>query len=69
MASSVLVAEAEKDHLTETLFERNGPSLKNVLQMVKKKTCHEIEGRHRIMLKMALDLPTKAGEKDEEDEE
>ena len=44
---SVLIAEATKEHLEDTLLERHGPSLRQTLQLVKKKACSEIPGQTR----------------------
>jgi hypothetical protein len=48
MQPSILVAEAGKDHLEDTLLEKRGPSLKKILQLVKKRVCSEIPGETRI---------------------
>ncbi len=48
MQASVLIAEADKDHLQETLLERRPPGLKKTLQLVKKKVCSEIPGESRM---------------------
>ncbi len=48
MQPSVLVAEAGKDHLEDTLLERRGPSLRKMLQLVKKRVCSEIPGETRV---------------------
>ena len=53
---SVIIAEASKNYLSERLLERKLPSLNATLKLVKNKSCHEIEGRNRLMLNKPLDL-------------
>jgi hypothetical protein len=66
---SVLVVEAEKAHLSESLVERHFPPLNRTLQMVKKKICHEIEGRKRLMLRKPLNLHPKENSDNEDDDD
>jgi hypothetical protein len=56
LQASVLIGEAAKDHLNETLVDRHAPQLQTTLKMVKRKQCQEIEGRNRLMLSRPLDL-------------
>jgi hypothetical protein len=56
LQSSVLIAEVQNGKLDETFLERHLPSLSATLKFVKKKICHEIEGRNRLMLSQPLDL-------------
>ncbi len=66
---SVMIAEAGKDFFSETLIERHLPNLATTLQLVKRKRCHEIEGRNRLMLNKPLDLhPHNDGSEIEEDD-
>lgn len=48
--SSVFIAEPGTDYLDEKLIERRLPNINETLRYVKKKTCQEIDGRHRRML-------------------
>jgi hypothetical protein len=69
LQTSVLIAEAAPEHLTETLLERHLPQIKTTLQFVKKKTCKEIEGRKRLMLRKPLDLHPKNVNDQDDDED
>ena len=69
LQASVLVEEAAKDHLNETLLDRHTPRLQTTLQQVKRKLCHEVEGRNRLMLSRPLDLHPQSGLGDDVDEE
>jgi hypothetical protein len=48
LQESVMVAEAEAQHLNEQLIERHLPRLDTTLRLVRKKACHEVEGRNRV---------------------
>lgn len=65
---SVLIEEAGKDHLNETLIDRHAPKLRTVLQQVKRKVCREIEGRNRLMLSRPLDLHPHSNIEENDDE-
>jgi hypothetical protein len=58
--SSVLIAELpHKDgmyHLEETLLERHLPRLNDTLRETRSHTCHEIEGKNRLMASRLLDV-------------
>lgn len=69
LQSSVLVGEAAKEHLDETLIDRNAPKLRTTLQQVKRKQCQEIEGRNRLMLSRPLDLHPHSNISDDDDGE
>jgi len=69
MQTSVFVAEPSRDHLNERLIERRMPSIKTALQQVKRKQCHEIEGRKRLMHAKAIDLTPRRNIEEDEDEE
>jgi hypothetical protein len=70
LQASVMTAEPARDHLRETLTERRLPNIKTTLQLVKRKTCSEIEGRNRLMLRKPLDLhPRDNGDKDDEEDD
>ena len=56
LQSSVLVVEAEEDHLSESFLEKKLPSLTSVLKRVKQKTCFEISGRQRTMTTHKIDI-------------
>jgi hypothetical protein len=67
--ASVLIVEAAPNYLAENLIERHLPSISSTLQMVKRKQCHEIDGRNRLMLSKPLDLHPHANTDSEEDED
>lgn len=76
MQSSVFVAEPGSDRVDERLIERNLPKLDDTLRFVRKKTCFEIDGRHRVMARRPPDLSQRAsqrieaaGDDDDEDDE
>jgi len=69
LQASVFIAEPGKDHLTETLLERRMPKLNETLQLVKKKSCQQIAGRNRAMLRKAFDIPTRFKRDEEEEDE
>ncbi len=56
LQSSVLIAEAQEDHLEDFLIERRPPSLKRTLQLVKKRVCSEIPGETRLSTSKMIDL-------------
>jgi hypothetical protein len=56
LQTSVFIAEAGKDYFDERLLERHLPSIATTLKLVKKKSCHEIPGRNRLMLSKPLDI-------------
>ncbi|MBC7384994.1 MAG: hypothetical protein H7301_02390 [Cryobacterium sp.] len=67
---SVLIAEPGPQYVYEVLLENRIPNLKTTLDLVKQKSCVEIAGRSRSVLKKPLDLtPRKGLDDDEEDEE
>jgi hypothetical protein len=66
---SVFIAEAASDHLEEVLLERRLPSIRTTLQMVKKGSCREVQGRNRVMLSIPLDLHPKNNSDNEDDDE
>ncbi|MCM2279163.1 MAG: hypothetical protein NDJ89_13890 [Oligoflexia bacterium] len=70
LQSSVYIAEAGPDHLDERLLERRLPSVSHSLTWVKRKSCREISGRYRMMLRKPLDLrSTNLKEEREDDDE
>jgi hypothetical protein len=54
LQNSVLVAEADGEHLQEQLIERNLPRIETTLKLVRSKSCREIEGRNRVAPRIAL---------------
>lgn len=54
--SSVLIAEPGASHLETRLLEAHLPRIQDTLVYVKRKQCHEIEGRNRRMPSKPLDL-------------
>lgn len=68
LQESVFVAEPGLGYLHENLIERHLPRLQATLQAVKKKTCHEIEGRNRVMQKKIVNIHPQADEKDDDDD-
>jgi hypothetical protein len=74
MQQSVLVAEADGEHLREQLIERNLPRVETTLKLVRSKACHEIEGRNRVSARIPLGnasskLPTEDPEEEETSDE
>lgn len=67
--SSVFVAEPTSDGIEELLIERRLPSVKDALARVKAKTCREVSGRYRTMLRKRLDLRTRAERAADEDDD
>lgn len=66
---SVVIAEPGPQYIYEVLLERKLPALKTTLDLVKRKSCFEIAGRNRSVLKRPLDLTPKKGLDDNEDED
>ncbi|MEO5969557.1 MAG: hypothetical protein ABIQ95_06485 [Bdellovibrionia bacterium] len=69
LQSSVLISEAGKDHLDETLVDRHAPRIQTALQQVKRKQCREVEGRNRLMLSRPLDLHPHSALGDDDDDD
>jgi hypothetical protein len=70
LQKNVFIAELGKVMVREKLIERRAPSIKAVQPFLKARTCFELEGRNRLMLKKALDLSPRRGEEgDDENEE
>lgn len=66
---SVVIAEPGPQYVYEVLLERRLPALKTTLDLVKRKSCVEVAGRNRSVLKRPLDLTPKKGLDDEEVED
>ncbi|MCM2323194.1 MAG: hypothetical protein NDJ90_08010 [Oligoflexia bacterium] len=66
---SVFVAVPGPTGLDEKLYERNFPSLKRTLALVKAKQCREINGRYRVMLRKAIDVRSGNLKDEREDED
>ncbi len=62
MQLSVFVAIPGQNYIHEKLIERHMPQLSWILQKVKSKQCHEIEGRNRKTFLQALELKIKKDE-------
>jgi hypothetical protein len=68
MQQSVLVAEADGEHLKEQLIERGLPRIEKTLRMVREKACHEVPGRNRVAPRIPLGNPSSKLPLDVEDE-
>ncbi len=69
MQRSVVIAEPGPQYAYEVLMERRLPNVKTTLALVKKKSCFEIPGKSRTVLRKPLDLTPRKGLDDEEEEE
>ncbi len=69
MQKSVLIAEPGPQYVYEVLLERRLPNVKTTLDLVKRKTCFEIAGKSRTVLRKPLNLTPKKGMGDDEEEE
>jgi hypothetical protein len=66
---SVVIAEPGPQYVYEVLLERRLPNVRTTLDLVKRKTCTQIAGRDRDVLKKPLDLTPKKGLDDDEEED
>jgi hypothetical protein len=70
LQSSVLIAEPGSDHMNERLIERHLPRLQDTVRLVKSKSCHEIDGRNRLMLTRPLDINARhSSDADDDDDD
>ncbi len=69
MQRSVVIAEPGPQYAYEVLMERRLPSVKTTVSLVKRKSCFEIPGRTRTVLRKPLDLTPRKGLDDAEEEE
>jgi len=70
LQESVMLVTPAPEHLQEQLIERHLPRIKNTLKQVKSKSCHEVEGRNRLMTARKVNLrPDRADENDDEEED
>lgn len=65
---SVFIAEPGPDYFSEQLLERHLPSVNETLRRVKRKTCREISGTNRIMLRKPLTTPDRRNLDEDDDE-
>lgn len=69
LQSSVYIAQVGGTHLEERLIERHMPRIQDTMTLVKNKSCHEIPGRSRQMLRKPLDLKPRHAPSDDEDDD
>lgn len=69
MQKSVLIAEPGPQYVYEVLLDRRLPGIRTTLDLVKRKSCFEVAGRNRNVLRKPLDLSPKKGLDDDEEDD
>jgi hypothetical protein len=69
MQNSVLIAEPGPQYVYEILLERRLPNVRTTLDFVKRKSCFEIAGKSRSVLRKPLNLTPQKGVGDDDEEE